>query len=365
MTIRSLKNGTLNTINGANTSVAVPTEPATVSISSTTTTTDIVVSFTPDTKGSAYTEFVFTSVSTSGTTATQTRATTSTANYTFTGAQVNQTYEIDVQAKNANGLSTKKRSSNSVTLPNLYALTQTFTSSGTFTVPSGHNLLAVSMTGGGAAGNAGGNTGGPPASAGGNGGAGSRSLSFYDYAVTPGQTFSITIAAAGGSSTFSNLATTSPNVATGPTNTTTGNAGTGGNGGNGSVNYTIGGTPGTAANSGGVINALSPGMGTWRGGGGGGGGTGGTSQTPGPGASYGGAGGAPGLGASGTYAGTNIGGNGGGNGGQAAGYGGPPQTAGNAGGVGAGGGGGAGAGNTGGASSGGAGGIGIVLVYTK
>lgn len=370
MGIRSLKNGNTNSLNGANTSVAVPTEPSAVSLTASTNSTDITVAFTPNTIGASYTAFIFTSVSTSGTTSAQTS--TNTSSYVFTGATPSTVYQIDVQAINANGNSVKKRSSNSVTTAAVYALSQTFTSSGTYTVPAGKTQLGVIMIGGGGNGVTGqrgisGQSGG-----GGAGGAGSKVAAFYDYAVTAGQTFAVVAGAAAGASSFGGtIATASVNTTTGPAGYTAVNGGTGGAGGT-RASSSANGNYAVAGNAGAALSSLAPGLGTFQGGGGGGGGAQGMWQSPGVGGfGYPNSPAAGGAGGTGVFAGTTVGGNGGGLGGYGGTYSFQSGVAGVAGSLGSGGGGGGGGLNQSGdfnsviETAGGAGGTGAVYIFAK
>jgi hypothetical protein len=355
MTIRSLKNGAISTLRGANTSVAKPTEPSISSATASTTETAVSVVFNPAAIGAAATNFTVISspdsISASGTS----------SPINVTGLAGNVSYTFSVKATNAEGDSPSVTSS-AVTTANVYGFSQTFTSSGTYTVPVGKTKLGVVLVGGG---NAGGTWGSNQATAP-SGGNGSKAVAFYDYAVTAGQTFAITIAAAGGQTNFgANIAQASPNVANGPTNFQVGNAGTGGGGGQrGTVNTNAG--LGGVGNAGSTINALVAGMTSFRGGGGGGGGGGSGDYRYGQWSRGPGSGGTGGAGASGSTAtGTNYGGNGGGAGGG----GGTPQvqnfgTSGSAGGVGSGGGGQGGAMNAT-SGSGGAGGTGLVIVFNQ
>lgn len=90
--------------------------------------------------------------------------------------------------------------------------TQTFTSSGTFTVPAGVTSIDIFVLGGGAAGGGSSDLEGEyPAAAGGGGGGYTNTIK--SYSVTPGQTFSVTIGAGG--------AAASPGWGTGGTGGTT------------------------------------------------------------------------------------------------------------------------------------------------
>ena len=73
---------------------------------------------------------------------------------------------------------------------------QTFTSSGTFTIPSGKTVVKVTVVGGGGSG------GGGSEGAGGGGGAGGTAIK-YLTGLTPGNTLTVTRGAAGGTSSVS------------------------------------------------------------------------------------------------------------------------------------------------------------------
>lgn len=266
-------------------------------------------------------------------------------------------YTFQVAARNNSGISTAgySNSSNSVTPAPVYNLTQTFNAGGTFTVPSGKTKMAVYMI---AAGGAGGTAPKINSSAGngGAGGGGGRVYAFSEYTVTPGATYTVTIGASGGNTSFGNLVTLAPGNAGGagttnasgnPNGGTTGNITTnnittgavnaaGGSGGFGAYGDTGGGTyPSNGGNGGNGSNVTlnQTGLITLQAGGGGGGGGGGaysnspltTGANGGTGGNSGGAGGQGGNahqqnattnnGVTGT-AGTQPGGGGGGTGGN-------------------------------------------------
>ena len=119
--------------------------------------------------------------------------------------------------------------SSAYTVPNpKYALLQNYTSSTTFTVPTGITRLAVVVMNGGSSGS------GPSGDNGGAGGNGGAAYGFQEQAVTAGQQYSVTIGGAGGTTSFGDLLTSG----TGSGNATTKIAGSGaGNGGNAGTGY--------------------------------------------------------------------------------------------------------------------------------
>jgi hypothetical protein len=285
---------------------------------------------------------------------------------TVTGLTGAQAYTFTVRANGVALNSAESAASNSVTatFPS-YALSQTFTSSGTYTVPAGKSQIAV--TGNGAGGNGAG--GGTPT--GGTGGGSGGGFIFKDYSVTPGQTFAVTIGGAGGATSFSTLATANSGATGGGGGNITGNvtfevssAGAGGAGGgnSGSSSNGNGGGTGTARAA---ITSAAPGVSSHAfGGSGGGGGGGGNSAFQSYTERYGGGGGGGGS----PYGGA------GGTGGRAfyANSGSSPsagQTGGGATGNGGGGGGGGGGAQNGAANSGGggatSGGAGKIVVYVR
>lgn len=123
---------------------------------------------------------------------------------------------------------------------------QVFTSSGTFTVPSGITAVKVTVIGGGGGG--GGSSGGCGSGSGGGGGGGGTSIR-YVTGLTPGGTVSVTIGAAGSASSGSGSGGSGGASSFGAF--ATGNGGSGGGGG------PSGGSGGAGANgtaSGGDIN---------------------------------------------------------------------------------------------------------------
>ena len=121
--------------------------------------------------------------------------------FNITGLTPGTTYTFTVTATNANGTSAASSASNSITLTNTYTLAQTYNTTSTYTVPSGTNRIAAWVFGAGASGNGGSNNG-----PGGNGGYGGGLVGFKEYSVTPGQTFTVTVGNAGGTTSFGNLA---------------------------------------------------------------------------------------------------------------------------------------------------------------
>lgn len=168
---------------------------------------------------------------------------------------------------------------------------QVFTSSGTFTIPTGVTAIKVTVIGGGANGNAGGTApGGGPVGSGGDGGQGGAAAISYLTSLTPGNTIAVTVGAVAGQS----------KIASGTQTITTVTAnGNGGSATGGAINIsgqvsgpatsgggTAGGAGGIGANSilgsggaagaggdgtGGVAGSASSGYGSGGGGGGGGG----------------------------------------------------------------------------------------------
>jgi hypothetical protein len=293
-----------------------------------------VVSFTPGAGGR--TPINFTATSTPG----NLTASGSSSPLTITGLTGGTSYTFTVRANGVAVNSAESTASNSITavLP-AYELSQTFTSSGTYTVPSGKQQIAV--VGNGAGGNGAG--GGTPT--GGTGGGSGGGFIFKDYAVTPGQTFAVTIGGAGGATSFSTLATANSGATGGGGGNISGNvtfevssAGSSGAGGgnSGSSSNGNGGGTGTARTA---ITSSAPGVSshTFGGSGGGGGGGGNSAQGSfterygggggGGGSPYGGGGGvggrafyansgsSPSAGGSGSGASGNGGGGGGGGGG--------------------------------------------------
>lgn len=186
--------------------------------------------------------------------------------FNFTGLTPGTSYTFTVTATNANGTSSESSASNSITLTNTYTLAQTYNATSTYTVPSGTSRIAAWVFGAGSSGNAGGNQ-----APGGNGGSGGGLVGFKEYSVTPGQSFTVTIGNAGGTTSFGNLATASGN--SGSSNVTghvsqSGGAGGAGGSGNDSANR-IGSAGGSINNN---ISLSFTGIDSYGASGGGGGG---------------------------------------------------------------------------------------------
>jgi len=126
---------------------------------------------------------------------------------TVSGLTNGTAYTFTVKATTSYGVSSdNSAASNSVTPAAAYALLQTFTSSGNFTVPSGITKIAVVLTGGGGSGGLASagvrNTqrGGNYYVFGGQGGGGAKSSyfgGFHNYSTNAGTVFPVVIGAAG------------------------------------------------------------------------------------------------------------------------------------------------------------------------
>ena len=278
MTIRSLKNGSITSLAGGNASVAVPDTPTVTGSTPAGGVAEVSVAFTESGIGAAATSFTVVSSPDSIT------ASGATSPINVTGLTGNTTYTFQVRGVNANGNGKLSSAGTSVVTANPYTLSETFTSSGTYTVPAGKTQVLVVLVGGGATSN---NS---------VGGSGSKIVGFHDYSVSAGQTYAINVASASGTSNFGNLATASITTGSGPANFTSANGGTGGSKPGEGSNGTGGNAAATVS-----FNSSNVLVTTFQGGGGGGGG-GGTSVQRGQNNGYvpnGGAGGSLGGGAGG------------------------------------------------------------------
>jgi len=348
------------------TATTVPIAP-TIGTATVVDTTHVTLTFTPstDTGGSSITSYAVTpSVALSDMVVTG--GLTSPLTITATFAQ-NTGYTFTVSAVNANGNSLPSAASNQVVPLSQYALYGTYNSSSTFTVPSNASYVAVVGAGAGGNGASGGGNGG----AGGAGGGGGAGFILSEYAVTPGQTYNVSVSGPGGATSFGNLVTANSGNAGGAGNISANvtleasvNGGGAGGGGNGGGQYAGAGGYGSGGST---LNSGQPGIcGITFGGGGGGGGGGGSTNFYGYGygsSCYGGCGrnGAQygGKGGSGGYGGIYYWGAGSANGGY------PGNAANGIGGGGGGGGGGGHALNGQSGGNGGAGGAGRILIYTR
>lgn len=309
-----------------------------------------------------------------GRTPTSYRAISTPGNITATGSSspirvtgltggVSYTFTVRAQAPALNSAESSASNSVTPTLPS-YSLSQTFTSSGTYTVPAGMTQIAVVGNGAGGAG-AGGSV-----PTGGTGGGSGGGFILKDYAVSPGQTFAVTIGSSGGVTSFGSLITANSGATGGGGGNVTSNvtlevnvAGSSGAGGGNSSTQASGNSGGTGTSRA-AISGNAPGIPSYSFGGSGGGGGGGGNAAP--------AGSPERFGANGGSGGTPNGG-GGGHGGRAFNTSHGPPSAGQsgnaAGGTGGGGGGGGGGAFNGSANSsaggGGAGSSGRILVYAR
>jgi hypothetical protein len=126
---------------------------------------------------------------------------------TISGLTPGTSYSFTVVASSSSGVinSSSATSGSIVVDQQAYSLSQTFLSSGVFTVPA--NITEISVKGIGAGGNgaSGLNSDGGSGAVGGRGGGGGGGFIFKNYAVTPGQTYNVTIGSPGKSTSFGSL----------------------------------------------------------------------------------------------------------------------------------------------------------------
>jgi len=173
-----------------------------------------------------------------------------------TGLSNGTSYTFTVRATTAGVQGSASSASASVTpaLP-AYALSQTFNASGTYTVPSGKNHMAIIVVGAGGGGGGGSpfdsaKTGQSEGPMGGGGAGGGYIVSAKEYPISNGQTYSVTIGAAGNAgNTVNSPASSGSNAGNAGGQTLFSNLVTlnGGNGG-GAGNHTAGGAGGTSGN---------------------------------------------------------------------------------------------------------------------
>jgi hypothetical protein len=156
-----------------------------------------VVAFTPSNRGGTANSFTVTSTPGSVT------ATGSSSPITMNGLTVGTTYTFKVKGKNnIDRFGEESGASSSVEVTG-YALAQTYNSSATYTVPAGVTKIGVVTISGGQGGSGGGQAG--QSGSGGTGGRSGSAVSFFDYDVSSGQNYTVTVAASGGTSSFGNL----------------------------------------------------------------------------------------------------------------------------------------------------------------
>ena len=150
-------------------------------------------------------------------------ATGSSSPITVSGLTNGTEYTFTVRASSSGVGAAASSASSGVTpvLP-VYALSQTFNSSGTYTVPSGKSQVAVFVMGGGSSG------GGGSAYGAGSGGRTAALVGFKDYSVTPGQNYTVTVASSNGTSSFGNIASADTGVVASPGGATTASGRNGG-----------------------------------------------------------------------------------------------------------------------------------------
>ena len=251
MTLRSFLSGTINSLRHANSIIAKPIEPVITSAAlAGADPTETTIAFTPSAIGTTATSF--TAISTPSSIVANANA--SPITYASGALAAATAYTFKVSGVNANGTGVGSASSGTVTTLTTYTLQQTFTTSGTFTVPAGATKMAVFALGGGSGGglgNANSSTSGMYGTytdfgSGGNGGTSSAIAGFKEISVTPAETFTVTIGAggasnsAGGTTSFGNLLSVTGNTVTGNAANLTSTAAGGGAAGGGGGHHHLG-----------------------------------------------------------------------------------------------------------------------------
>jgi len=249
MSIKSLRSGTLRKLRNGKALVTAPEAPTISSVTNTEVTRP-VISFTPSNTGVTATSFTVTSTPGSYT------ATGNSSPITYNSMGIaSGSYNFSVTGTAATGTGLGSAASSLLSLDPSYTLFQTFTSSGTFTVPVGCTKLAVFALGGGSGGNSGANTSGNVTQEGnyiqhynynaaGSGGSSSAIAGFKDHAVSSGQTYSVTIgaggnaASGGGTTSFGSLLSVAGNSVSGNGSGLTSTSASGGGAGGGGGTYT-------------------------------------------------------------------------------------------------------------------------------
>ena len=270
MSLRSLKSGTIRKLRNGKALVTPPEAPA-IGTATNEVKDRPVISFTPSNTGVTATSYTVTSRPGSYT------ATGNTSPITYPQMGIpSGSYNFTVTGTASTGTGLASQITSLLQLDATYVLYQTFTSSGTFTVPAGCTKLAVFALGGGSGGNNGANNRsnqGPNNNyeinthytAAGSGGASSAISGFKDFAVSGGQTYSVQIgsggntASSGGTTNFGNLLSVGGNSVSGnasPLSTANSSGGSAGsNGGTYTARYFDGSTPTDGRSAGSVNNS--------------------------------------------------------------------------------------------------------------
>jgi hypothetical protein len=249
MSLRSLRSGTIKKLRNGKALVTAPEAP-TVTAVSITDTVKPTITFTPAPLGVVPTSFTVTS-SPGSFTAT---GNSSPITYNSMGIPTGDDYTFSVTGTAATGTGIASAASTLLELDATYVLFETFTSSGTFTVPAGATKLAVFALGGGGGGTNGANNAGNASAsnyeftasynAAGSGGASSYLGGFKDETVSGGQTFAVSIGAggnagsAGGTTNFGNLLAVTTSAVNGNATTRNSTASAGGGAGGSGGNFT-------------------------------------------------------------------------------------------------------------------------------
>ena len=186
----------INSFSQGVTPSALPLPVTTASATTSATTTDITVSWTPDSKGSVPTTYSVVGTATSGVT---TNASTTSTSVTVSKQSGGRAYSFAVTAQNRFGNSATATSSSAVTPPFVYKEAITTTSTVNYTIPTGYSKMAAIVYGGGGNGSAG-ITGEQSSGYPGKGGGGAGAVAFQEYSISATQVYTLTVAAAGGQS---------------------------------------------------------------------------------------------------------------------------------------------------------------------
>jgi hypothetical protein len=218
---------------------ARPTTPSTSSLSASTSAIAVDYSFTPSTLGPAATSYVITGVSNDG--GASTSAVVTATSGTVSVFSEGKTYSLNLAAQNYNGLGAATGNT-TVVVPTGYGLVETANATTSYVIPGGITKIAGIVVSTGGAGAIGGMRNNSNESGAGGGGGGSGALvGFWDFAVTSGNTVTLTVGSANAATkvTYGGVDIATANAG-GPGNAGSNNTyqtqGNGGSGGNASTN---------------------------------------------------------------------------------------------------------------------------------
>ena len=222
-------------IKGGRRNYARPTTPSTSSLAASTTQAVVSYSLTPSTLGPTATSYVITGTSNDG--GANTSVVVTATSGTLSQFDLGKTYSLNLAAQNYNGLGAATGNT-TVVVPTAYALAVTANATTSYVIPSSITKIAGIVVSTGGEGASGGNTGNNNGGGGGGGGGSGALVGFWEFAVTSGNTVTLTVGSANAATkvTYGGVDIATANQGSTATAGSGNTAGAGGAGGNASTN---------------------------------------------------------------------------------------------------------------------------------